>query len=691
MEMKGFLFFIFIIQLKICFYSKIPLWNFENTAVEINLPVSFQSHYQNPYNIEISITKTFKLEENKVIQENNVKIKDNNKNKNYDFKTEWDDVESFIEYSNIYYICPKGGYYIFTYNANNNERNTLNPGQEIEKSGFELKCYYLEHRDTLFVAYTFIKKKSLYNYYLKLNNHCNNREIAEGFLDFKFRDKDYEKSEFEMIGLIFHNDDIYLNYIIITLQYEKDKFDPNFSGLPEREVCKGLTHSKAYFNDENKNFYFITYNNTALFSGYSEKNVDINKETIESINIIKNESPFIFYDDIEILSVDFIKNKKYVYYQIRSNNEEYYGIIDIEKNTIIYNTNQSNIEFKALSNSEILVISDSKVYKICTLMENDKCVYECSQDNKMVIDYQNITSCNSTCSSYILNKENICIPTCDEEIYISNNSECGFCAYMEEKKPYKFINGSKCLEEIPPKAKLYSEQYFLLICEDGYNLVNDTCKKCYERCKDCENESDNPEDQQCTSCNDDYFLQNGNCIEKCSDNYFVISEKICSKCDDSCKTCIEKSNKCTSCQDHKYLDSQSNCKDCDPHCLTCTKGPENDNHNCESCDNSTKYKYFYENGNNHLCVEKCPDNTNENNNNFTCIPKGNNNNENNDNKNNGNSESSPDYMLWIFIIIIALILLIISLCICKKYCSKKSDSNLIEDIHNELDDKEMTN
>ena len=61
----------------------------------------------------------------------------------------------------------------------------------------------------------------------------------------------------------------------------------------------------------------------------------------------------------------------------------------------------------------------------------------------------------------------------------------------------------------------------------------------------------------------------------------------------------------------------------------------------------------------------------------------------NDKKNNVNN-NNVDYMLWIFVGIIGILLIIISICICKKCCSNKSDSDLLNEA-NELDEKVLVN
>lgn len=640
---NGFLFYVLLIQLTNIIFCLIPLWNFEKTSREIKNHSSFTM-----YNEEIKVIKRISLDNGEVVQKNEVYINDIKA-----FDSEWDDIEMFTSYGGKYYICPKGGYHLTIYDSTGGNVEIKNIGQVEEKSGFELKCYYQPKRDSLFISYVFINRQ-FYDYYLKLGN-INSKSIREGLLDFKWTTEPDGDNNFNMIALTFHNKNIFLDYVKITINPNEDNFNVDNNKLPSREVCKGLIHSKAYFNDTTKNFYYITYNDNKLISGFSEKGTEITYDNIYLIPITENEIEFNFIDDITINSIDFIKNTKYVYYNLTtSKNENYYGIIDIEINKIIYNTNQEISEFKTLTGNSILAISGSKAYVICTIIgENDECLYEC-ENGEILIDSQKPNSCNSECDTFTLIPENICVPTCDEEIYVSKDSKCGLCKDIDDEgKKYKFINGTICLNEMPKNAKIANEKLFLLECEDGYKLEQNECKliieECPENCESCETDSDSG-NLVCTKCGNKYFLEEGNCVENCSEHYFK----------------QEDDNKCYK---------------CDEHCKTCSKGPENNIHNCKTCDNETEYKYLFDL--NKTCVSDCPNGTELNEEKTECI-----NQSESDDKNSG---KKSDYMLWIFLVMIAILLLIIFLCICKKFCNKKKDNSLIEKINNEIDDKEMTN
>ena len=202
---------------------------------------------------------------------------------------------------------------------------------------------------------------------------------------------------------------------------------------------------------------------------------------------------------------------------------------------------------------------------------------------------------------------------------------------------------------------------------------DEECQECISPCNSCEKSANN-----CTSCIDGYFM---NEIRECA------------QCDYSkCKTCSLNKEHCESCNDGLYLVKENNtCQNCDEHCETCSSGEEDGNYNCLSCKNDTDsiYKYRIYDDYNQTCVENCTDYGREFvNNSFDCKPLRKNNGTNPD----GNGkESETDYLLWIFIAVIAILLIIITICICKKCFGDKSNSEIMEEISTELDEKGLIN
>jgi hypothetical protein len=376
-----------------------------------------------------------------------------------------------------------------------------------------------------------------------------------------------------------------------------------------------------------------------------------------------------------------IRNTKYAYYEVTSkeDNNKHYGIIDIEKNQVIFNTNEALIEFKPISSTSMLAVTQDSAYQVCFMKEGNECKTECSNDKMMIIDALNGNSCgtSNTCEGGIIFKpDDICIPSCNTSIYVENEGQCGLCkTFFPGQKEFKIFNETDCYKEQPNSTYFISEEFKILgrcyienclycsnkdsckTCNEGYLVDNGKCvekseeKQCYETCKDCV-EIGNESDQKCTECKEENdLLQEGNCVKNCNESYYQ-EEKNCKKCYANCKSCSIGEE---------------------------TKEDDSINQNCDSCNDN----YYLINATNYSrnCVEKCPEELVTKGN--YCIEK------------NNSSEPIPsedpqnkkkgEYMIWIFIIIIGIILIILTLCICKRNCARnKSDGEIINDINTEL-------
>jgi hypothetical protein len=192
---------------------------------------------------------------------------------------------------------------------------------------------------------------------------------------------------------------------------------------------------------------------------------------------------------------------------------------------------------------------------------------------------------------------------------------------------------------------------------------SEECQECNSLCKNCEGNAEN-----CTECVDKYFLNEDN---------------KCEECDELCKTCSEVGTNCTSCADGLYMTKENKCEQCDNKCLTCSGGESE----CLSCDqsDSSEYKYLINDYLNKTCVKNCTESGREfSGNSFECKPL-------NKNGTNGGDtdkeKGNVDYLLWIFIAIVGIVLIIITICIIKKCCTNKN-SDLVEEISQELSEKD---
>ena len=208
-----------------------------------------------------------------------------------------------------------------------------------------------------------------------------------------------------------------------------------------------LTNTKGFFKNNTNDFYFITYDNIYNYSsGFIKAKFDKNFD-VTNIDIIENSiSPFEFLDRVEIQEINFILKNKFVYYKLKrkTNNNYYYGIIDIELNKVVFNTDEAIISFIPYSDKAMLAITSTTAYRICAFNDGDKCIDNCT------VGYILDTSGNKCGTSCNLNKiklmpHEVCIDLCNTTMYIIKGQECGQCKYFNPERPYKFINESHVL------------------------------------------------------------------------------------------------------------------------------------------------------------------------------------------------------------------------------------------------------
>ena len=180
-----------------------------------------------------------------------------------------------------------------------------------------------------------------------------------------------------MYALVLINSKLYLENILITIRTDDQKFyinaqSDNFKTyLDEKSL-----YTRAYFDHDSNKFYWMSANNISDFrSGYSTEAIDIKKAEL-FINIKKNfASPFKFMGSYKINQLDFIRNTRFVYYEIENNenqNECYYGIIDITLNAIVFNTNTKFTKFKPLNNYSMIGFTETNAYQICAIKNGEE-------------------------------------------------------------------------------------------------------------------------------------------------------------------------------------------------------------------------------------------------------------------------------------------------------------------------------
>ena len=449
--------------------SIVPLWNFNSSTIDL---LSGSQIYEYTIYSDSTVDYTVNLE--KIINKNNNgTISEKNIltiNDGYSDETDWEDIESIYEFSGSLYICPKGKNHLIKY-LDSGLFYEYKPLSLDHVEDWELKCYKQTVKNYLFVAYL-NKYEKLFAFKLSSEEwHENQINIGNGIFDFKWTETTNNYREYPMRTLMLSGDKILLRAYIIILETSNDLI--NINHLMEKEIINTFTYSNAFFDSNNDYFYFITYDlNTDNFSsGYYTDRTSFGYDEISSLSPIINniDSPLQFLYNSTIQKITFVRNTQYVLYEIYNNEKEktYYGIIDIIANKVIFNTDQeitSFKRFKSISDTtySFLVITANSAYKICALADNNNCISSCSSGD-IYIDSQGKNFCGNKCPVFILVPIGICVEECDLNIFhLVNNYECGFCKDVNSSFPYKLLNSSGCLNNIPYGTYLYNAKYNLL-------------------------------------------------------------------------------------------------------------------------------------------------------------------------------------------------------------------------------------
>ena len=658
-------------------FQVVPLWNFQ--AFTFDLLANQDSFTYIKY--EKTLHSVHAKLERKIYKENGeIKIKHllYLDYQNYG-ETEFDDIESFYRNSNNnYLICPKGKHHIYLYYKETQKFETIVPNDFPNINDWDLMCYY-QYQDqyqTLFVAYLG-EKTNFYQFLFHQEKFKMGKTIQDGIHAFKWRtsgiDKDENNPEKPMLAIVKNGDKYLLDYINMEVKTNNEDFNYRITNNKELTLLK--SNYLACFQIDTYNFYWINYNNASDFEiGSYTGNEDL-FNNFKDLNFqIFTESPLKFFEKITIIELKFIFAMYFAYYKIKNDKGKiYYGIIDVPRNRVIFNTDEEIIKYIPLLDYAMLAITKTSAYKICVSRNENDC--QRCDDSQFMLDSSKYNFCGNNCKTkYILMPDNICSDTCDERIFIIKNNKCGLCKDLGDGNVYKFYNQPGCLKEKPENSIYVNEDLKIIDCDNNYKYENGRCiQNCHNNCDKCSMYSTDINNQKCTSCkNGELFLQEGNCVEKCSNNYFL-NNKNCKKCDNSCETCDKASNNCTSCKDGKYIDKTAEtyiCKNCNDNCETC----EFNGDNCITCNQASSFKYFF----NSSCYENCPKNTILNEKNNICEE-----NNNDENKNHSNNDS---VMLLIFTIITAGLLSLTLFCFFRRYCrnNKKSSDNLLNEINTEL-------
>lgn len=252
-------------------------------------------------------------------------------------------------------------------------------------------------------------------------------------------------------------------------------------------------------------------------------------------------------------------------------------------------------------------LSDSKCEKC------DQNCKECSENSKKC------TSCNPNFTLSL----GTCNPTCLEG--------CVSCEYpCKSCKPSYLLLSDKCELCDNLCKECYLTTSTCKSCYSGFTLKDSTCTQlCKPNCLTC--------DDPCTTCENQFYLNQGQCLP-CGPNCFnCLSPTVCSsckpgfqlkgascekECTENCETCVFPCSKCFAgylLEYGKCSKCSENCRTCQyfiDHCLSCHDGFGLVNNNCVkncadhcvSCDSPCKeceIAYYKSKGSCFKCHEAC--------------------------------------------------------------------------------------
>ena len=534
--------------------SEILIWDLEKSSVNL-FPNETIEYSKNIYEkddgnqLQALLKKNIEKSSSGIKEQNYISMKDNDHSIK---ETNWEDIDfAYFIYSVGHFVCPKGSYFLNQYDQK--DYYPQQPEQNKKPSNdWELICHYQKNYDDNnnlyhWVFQAFLNAESFSLYGVNLKNYKKDSttweeiEIDNGLFDFIINENPTsDKQKFLMVALTLDNNKICLRNLTLQL-YQKNPIQKDLKNSIILDSSLGNTN--AYFDHNTNLFYWITYRKINNFkSGYSTEPINMVDNKLE-VNTKTNVSPFNFSDNAEIHTLKMIRNTRFAYYNISDNGVKYRGILDIELNQIIFNTNIEISTFKPLTNYSLLAITDQNAYEICAIKYNDQCINRCPDGTMLFVDNIKGNYCEIKCEkNQYITPDNKCISTCDTSIYIiKDNKYCGLCKDFYKENQYKILNIEGCIRDKPDNTYIYEEEKKILdYCSDG-------CKNCLNR-------------ENCDECKNKFYYYNGYCVDKCKEGFYE-NIKNCSKCHDNCEKCskgaeiengVENQN-CDSCRNDLYL------------------------------------------------------------------------------------------------------------------------------------------
>ena len=418
-------------------FSVVPIWNFNNSAIDLLNSETQHEFSVNKDNWEIK--KYISKEDNSIKYEKYLYYYISNKGK-FDFENLDHYYTSILGASNL--VCPSGKFH--PYDINNKVNKTKND-DFVERRDWDLKCF--NHQSGYFLMfYLHNKDKQLYFSY-------NNGDIKSAhyfeveLFDFLLEDGTSSEINHKYKLTFIYSNDVYLYLKTGGMIMNSGENIINKVNYEELILMEVKNSSQAYFTDD-YNFHYFSYNNVSDFlAGYSTSGISSSDISDKSgVNIINHSiSPIEFLDEVEINKINFIPGTRYAYYEIYNKNtlKTNYGFMDIKNNKVLFNTDETITTFVPYSNTEMLVITPNSAYKICIYkdIDNNQCLETCSTGNLILDIDGNKCKSNYECDEgkIKLMPNDICINNsfCDLNIFIKNSTHRGLCKELYPDTPIK--------------------------------------------------------------------------------------------------------------------------------------------------------------------------------------------------------------------------------------------------------------
>ena len=276
---------------------------------------------------------------------------------------DFDIIESFHEFEEDIFVCPKGKYSPLTIKFREFKRNYNNILDKIED--WELKC--IDYNQKYFMIF-YLTKEKYHIFNKKSGTEWQYTEINQEINAIQLLNNRISNNDYPTIYIIKDSGALKIKVVSHKIAGNSDtNFLSEFDSCIAKHITNAGNNTRICFENNNELFYFLTYTNASDFScGYFDYNENIDFTAFEGNLVnINTESPLEFFDETKIEYIKFIYNYKYAYYKINNlnNGKNFYGIIDTKKNLVVFNTEEDIITYVPYSNISMLAITSTTAYE----------------------------------------------------------------------------------------------------------------------------------------------------------------------------------------------------------------------------------------------------------------------------------------------------------------------------------------